>query len=215
MIANRSNVVLLNATVTQTTGTVGTVSAATVLTVDMMKKLQRQLTTRRGQTRWVIKVDGVEYRHRDSQQCIQMAEERAGTSVLGYLYRFDWDRSHRCLKLTAYRICKKTPKGWRILINSHRWSYGGNAGKTKLVLDQRRRAFARPTIEAALNSYKCRKTMYSQILQHKLDEAKESLAAASLPEAFMSSEAKAKRDLAFLIEGEVMTQPAFANGAHP
>jgi hypothetical protein len=121
-------------------------------------------------------MSGVQYTHRDSVTCIKHAEERAGASLLGYLYRFEWCRSSRCLRLIAYKITKKTPKGWRIFLGP----YSG----TRQVIEGTRRKFAAPTIEKALESYRCRKTRYFHILQHQLEEAKEQMESATLPEAY-------------------------------
>lgn len=198
------------AMVTPTTAKAGTATAVTVQMLEQMQKQLKQrmiksstkLLTRRGLTRRVNVVDGVEYSHRNSTECIQFAQERAGASLLGYLYRFEWDRSHDCLKLIAYRIAKKTPKGWQIFL--------GRAGfyqskETRLVIDGTMRQFARSSVDAALESYKRRKTRYVSILEHQLMSAKQALIAANLPQAYPSPDLIKKRELAFLIEGEVFT----------
>lgn len=145
---------------------------------------------------------GVEYRHHDATECIRMAEERAGPSVLGYLYRFEWDRSHRCLKLIAFRISKKTPRGWKILTGSSSYA------QPKQILENTRRRFAAKSVDVALESYLARKKMYVSILEHQLSEAKEQLSAGKRSEAYPTKLAGPKRELAFLIDGTVFEDPS-------
>lgn len=141
-----------------------------------LTKQMTKLLNRHGRYRRVNVVSGVQWNHNDVAASRKYAEERAGASLLGYLYRFEWDRSYERLNLIAYKITKKTPKGWKIYL-------GGISG-TKQIMEGTMRKFAAPTIEAALESYKRRKTSYVHILESHLMQAKQSLEAASLPEAF-------------------------------
>ena len=151
---------------------------------------------------------GVEYAHDRAIECIRRAEEWAGASVLGYLYRFEWNSYHSTLMLQAFRISKKTPKGWKILINSYR---SFRAGKTQQVLEGTRKQFARPTVEAALESYRLRKMRYQMILKHKLKDAEASWEAGAAPAAYEEGQSQVKRELAFLIGGEEFHYPVGAS----
>lgn len=110
-------------------------------------------------------------------QCIAEAERKAGTSNLGYLYRFD-DMIYAApldeydepipgggtfqVELTAYPISAKTEKGFWI---------GSGMVKRKFVLMTANKRFALPTVEEAIESFVARKTRQANIHQARANKA--------------------------------------------
>lgn len=107
------------------------------------------------------------WRPREAEACKRDAEERAGLSPLGYLYRLeevwystviDADReeygSRLALELRACPIRRRTPKGWRL--------FNG-----RFVLEPATKRWACPTLEEAVESFVARKTKQARIYESR------------------------------------------------
>lgn len=115
----------------------------------------------------------------DSKAHKAHAEERAGKSELGYLYRLDWCHEAQLPELKAYPILKVTPRGWRIRAPSGRWF---KRREDKMVYRDARRTFAKPTVAEAVNHYVARKSYYRDCLKHRVAEATKMVEAINEPE---------------------------------
>ena len=122
----------------------------------------------------------------DSNQTKLNAEEAAGPSELGYLYRLDWCPIVRNAVLRAYRIIKFTPCGCRIALGR-----GIVTASTRVVIDKSFRKFAHRTVAEAVTSYLARKTRYRSLLQYRIQEANDMIAAVQQPDI--------KRQLDFIV----------------
>jgi hypothetical protein len=107
------------------------------------------------------------------------AEDRAGKSEHGYLYRVEWCRQAQMPELKAYPILKVTTRGWRIQIVTFGW-FGRR--ESKMVFKDAARAFAKPTVAEAVENYVARKTYYRDCLKHRLTEATAMIEAIHKPE---------------------------------
>jgi hypothetical protein len=127
----------------------------------------------------------------NSQQTKEHAEERAGKSELGYLYRLEWCRDAQAPELKAYPILKVTPRGWRIRAISRRWF---NRREDKMVYRDAARTFAKPTVAEAVESYIARKTYYRSCLEQRLVEATKMVEAVKRPDV--------KREFEYFLDDE-------------
>lgn len=108
----------------------------------------------------------------DPDRCRQEAEDRAGPSPLGYLYRLQKDRSNQQICLSALKIEKVTPCGWRVRVN-HR--------ETTVILKKGRK-FAYPTLDEAVKDFLRRWEWWRRQLSRKVEEADETIMMFKHPE---------------------------------
>lgn len=104
--------------------------------------------------------------------CKKLAEDRAGPSENGYLYRLYWSRDKSCIRLIAYPILKITPKCWKI----HPKVLKKPVYVSK---DSDRFQYACEDLEDALLSYRHRRSALVRRLEFRLRDAQRSLDEAS------------------------------------
>jgi hypothetical protein len=104
------------------------------------------------------------------QDCKKLAEDNAGPSEHGYLYRLYWSRSLQSIRLVAYPILKITPMCFKIQPKIHNKPMYVSQIETK-------QRYACSKLDMAVASYKARRQSMVRICERRLRDAEESLAA--------------------------------------
>jgi hypothetical protein len=105
----------------------------------------------------------------DPEGCRERANEAAGPSEHGYLYRLYWSRRKEEIRLIAYPILKITPMCWKIQVKFR--------DKPTYVSQNGHRKYACFTVAEAVSSYRARREAAVRHATWRLRDAEKSLAA--------------------------------------